>query len=441
MAQETTAEIKPAEIQLDDYEAQPRKLTFKMEFFVGIVAVTLSLFQLYTAWVGPFYNLIQRPIHLAFVFVILFATYPAMKKSVKKDQILWSDWILIALSVVCTLWVIIYGNRFLENPGESTSLDLIWGAVMTLIVLEGARRVLGPVLPIMTTLTILYALFGNYIPGEFGHSGFSLQLVIENIYTSSLGLWGLITGISASLIAGFLIFGVMLQKTGGGETFVDLALRIAGRSHGGPAKVSCFSSAFFGTISGSAIANVVVDGVFNIPLMKSLGYKKEFAGAVEATASTGGQIMPPVMGAGAFIMAELLGIPYARVAAGAAIPAILFYLGIYCSVHFEAQRLHLKPLTADMIPSFRKKILPRSLPFFLPASVLVYLLSIGYNAALSSFYAVVISIGWHLISARNKETLKKRVKEIISALDGGGRTIVMVAALCACAQMLIGCLI
>ena len=430
-------EPKVEEIKMDEYEAQPRTLYPRMEFIFGIVAITLSLFQLYTSWRGPFDNLVQRSVHIAFVFVILFATYPLKRKSVKRNEILWIDWILIILTLICTIWVALNANRFIDNPGESTRVDFILGVLIIPLVLEGSRRVIGPVLPIIAILTILYALAGQYLPGSWAHRGFSIRLVAKTLYISSIGIWGLVTGISATLIAGFLIFGVFLQKTGGGETFVDISLRIAGRSHGGPGKVACISSALFGTISGSSVANVVVDGVFNIPLMKNLNYKSELAAGIEATAATGGQIMPPVMGAGAFIMSALLGIPYIRIAAAAAIPAILYYAGCFFAIHLEAQRLHLKPVPSDMIPSFRKKILPRCLPFVLPASVLVYFLGIGYDPALAIFYAVLISTGLHLITARDKETLKTRLKQIITSLEGGGKAIVMVGALCACAQVVV----
>jgi len=430
-------EVKAEALEMDEYEAQPRRLGPRGNLGFGAIAVALSLFQLYTSWSGPLGDFAQRAVHIAFAFTILFATYPPIKRSAKREQILWIDWIFIALSLVCTIWVAFNGDRFYESPTEPNIIDLILGVFMILLVLEGARRVLGPALPIIAILLICYALLGPYMPGMWKHRGFSFEIFIANLYTNSLGIWGIITGISATVIAGFLIFGVMLEKTGGGETFVNLALRIAGRSHGGPAKVSCFSSAFFGTISGSAVANVVVDGVFTIPLMKGLGYKKEFAGAVEATTSTGGQIMPPIMGAGAFVMAEILAIPYARVAIGAAIPALLYYLGCYSSVHFEAQRLHLKPLPAEMIPSFRKDVLPKSLPFFLPVSVLVYLLSSGYSPPLSILYSILISVGWYLFTSRNRETLKTRVKLVFTSMEAGGKAIVMVAALCVCAQMII----
>ena len=202
---------------MDEYEAQPRTLYPRMEFIFGIVAITLSLFQLYTSWRGPFDNLVQRSVHIAFVFVILFATYPLKRKSVKRNEILWIDWILIILTLICTIWVALNANRFIDNPGESTRVDFILGVLIIPLVLEGSRRVIGPVLPIIAILTILYALAGQYLPGSWAHRGFSIRLVAETLYISSIGIWGLVTGISATLIAGFLIFGVFLQKTGGGK--------------------------------------------------------------------------------------------------------------------------------------------------------------------------------------------------------------------------------
>jgi TRAP transporter 4TM/12TM fusion protein len=430
-------EIKAEALQMDEYEAQPRKLKHRGELIVGSIAIALSLFQLVTSWTGPLMDFSQRAIHIAFVFTILFAIYPPIKKSLNRDKILWIDWLLIVLSLACTIWVVINGDRYIENPSEPTTIDLILGTIMIVIVLEATRRVLGLALPIIAIVLMMYAFIGPLLPGVWAHRGFGFEIFIANLYTNNVGMWGFITGISATIISGFLIFGTVLEKTGGGDTFVKLSLWIAGRSHGGPAKVSCFSSAFFGTISGSAVANVVVDGVFNIPLMKGLGYKKEFAAAVESVASTGGQIVPPVMGAGAFIMAEILGIPYAHVAFAAIIPAFLYYLGCYTSIHFEAQRLHLKPVPREMIPSFRKDVLPKSLSFVLPAGVLVYLVSTGYSPSLSALYSILVSLGYYLITVRNIETLKARLKLILFSLEAGGKAIVMVASLCLCAQMIV----
>jgi TRAP transporter 4TM/12TM fusion protein len=313
--------------------------------------------------------------------------------------------------------------------------------LLIIVILESTRRILGLALPIIVALLIAYAFAGPYLPGMWAHRGFSVGMVLQSLYLEPDGIFGFMVGISANVIAGFLIFGLFLSDTGGGETFVDLAKRLAGRSHGGPAKVSCFSSAFFGTISGSAVANVVVDGVFNIPLMKSLGYKKEFAAAVEATTSSGGQLMPPVMGAGAFIMAEMLGVSYAKVAFAAAIPAFLYYVGCYAGVHFWAQKLHMKPLPPEEIPSFRKRILPRSAPFVIPVAILVYFLGIGRNPALSVFYSVILGMACFLILPNaSHHNLASKIRVIIKSLDNGGRSIVMVAVLCACAQMVVSML-
>lgn len=433
-------EIAEKEIDLEHLEAQPRKLDKRTEIIVGILMVALSIFQLYTSWRGAYPILIQRSIHLVFVLPAAFLIYPFSKKSVNRDQILLIDKILFISSIFATLWITVNYARIAENPGLSTRVDILLAPLMIIAVLESTRRILGPVLPTLVLILIIYAFLGPYLPGTLKHEGFSLTMILEALYIEPDGIFGYIVGISATVIAGFLIFGVMLSETGGGETFVSLAKRLAGRSIGGPAKVSCFSSAFFGTVSGSSVANVVVDGVFNIPLMKSLGYKKEFAAGVEATTSAGGQIVPPMMGAGAFIMAELLEIPFAKVAASAIIPALLYYMGAFWGIHFWAQRLGLAPLSSEHIPSFRKQILPRSTPFFIPVGVLIYFLSIGRSPSLSIFYAIIASAAIYLLLPRREQSFRMKGKKMIYALDQGGRAVVMVACLCACAQMIIGLL-
>jgi TRAP transporter 4TM/12TM fusion protein len=434
-------EVKPEDIRVEDFEATPRELGRGANTLLGIFMVALSIFQLYTSYVGPFPDLVQRSIHLFFVLPAAFIMYPAFKKSLKRNEIPFYDWIFLILAIVPTLWVTLNYERIQMNPGLSTTIDLFLAPLLILVILETTRRILGPVLPTLSLLLIVYAFLGPHLPGRWAHRGFTLQMVLESLYLEPDGIFGYVVGISAAIIAGFLIFGVMMSETGASETFVNLAKKLAGRSHGGPAKVSCFSSALFGTISGSAVANVVVDGVFNIPLMKSLGYKKEFAAAVEATTSTGGQVMPPIMGAGAFIMAEILGMPYVKIAAAAAIPALLFYEGCFWGVHFWAQKLHLKPLPPEEIPSFRKKILPQSPAFIIPVSALVFFLCLGRNPALSVFYSVMLSFASYLVLPNAlRQSLGVRVRNIIKALDHGGRAIVMVATLCACAQMVIGLL-
>jgi len=418
-------------------EAEPRSLKGSGAKFIGLVAVFLSLFQLYTAYRGPFPNMIQRSIHLAFVFVIAFSVYPFSKKRSPKERFSFPDLTLMIISLIACVFVIINYDRIMLHPGESTRLDIILGIFATALVLEATRRTLGPILPILAILSMMYAYFGPYFPGIWAHRGFRITHIVETLYLSSFGIWGMITGVSATIVAAFLIFGAILYSTGGGEIFVELAQRVAGRSHGGPAKVSCVSSAFFGTISGSAVANVIVDGVFNIPLMKRLGYKPEFAAAVEATASTGGQLTPPIMGAGAFIMAELIGIPYITIAIAAVFPAVFFYLGLASSIHFEAQRLGLQRIPKELIPSFRK-ILPRSLPLFLPVAVLLYFMGRGYYPTTAVFWASLTAILFYFVGVRDWRQFKQKFKGIIDSLESGGRSIVLVACLCTCAQIIIG---
>ncbi|MBI2553878.1 MAG: TRAP transporter fused permease subunit, partial [Candidatus Rokubacteria bacterium] len=343
----------------------------------GLVAIAFALFHIWTAapFVGAYPDLIQRSIHLSFAFVLCFLLYPVRPGRSPAHRPSLFDWAFAGLALVAFAYIVVHYNWIMENPSESTPTGIILGTLVTLLTLEAARRTIGLTFTVLGALGIAYAFFGAWIPGTWGHRGFSWISIQELLYLSTQGILGTVTGISATLVAIFLVFGAVLYHTGGGETFVDLAKLIAGRSYGGPAKVSVFSSAFFGTISGSAVANVVVDGIFNIPLMKRLKYKPEFAAAVEATASTGGQIMPPVMGAGAFIMAELLQIQYVQIAIAAALPAILYYLGCGAAIHFEARRLRLETIPAALLPRAREVFAwRRSAALFVPVILLTYFL-------------------------------------------------------------------
>lgn len=429
--------IEPEKVDIKDRdEATARSLKGKTAIVAGAIALLLALFQLYTAYAGAFPDLIQRSVHVGLAMVLGFMMYAATDRS-PKDRISFPDLMLAVLgAVVCTYAAINY-DRIVMNPGLSNRVDLIFGIIATLLVLEMTRRILGWILPLIAVLTVVYAYVGPHLPDVFAHRGFGTEYILETLYMSTSGIWGNVTGVSATIMAGFLIFGSLLFYTGGGETFVDLAKAIAGRSYGGPAKVSCISSALFGTISGSAVANVVVDGVFNIPLMKKLGYRAEFAGAVEATASTGGQLMPPVMGAGAFIMAEFISTPYLKIALAATIPALLYYLGVTASVHFGARKDNLSRIPRELIPSIRKT-LPKSAPLFVPVILLIYMMMAGWDPTTSVFWATMTSAALYLAGIRSAAMLKERVVNLVKALEAGGKSIVMIAALCACAQIVIG---
>lgn len=430
-------QIEPEKVQVKDREqAEARSLKGPMASAASAISVAFAAFQLYTGVFGAFPDLIQRSIHVGFAMVLAFFLYSAVSRS-PKNRFSAMDLLAMVLGlVVCTHAALNY-DRIMMNPGVSSHWDLMLGLAATALVLEMTRRILSWILPAIALLTILYAYLGPYLPDAMAHRGFRVEYIIETLYMSTAGIWGTVTGVSATIMAGFLIFGSFLYYTGGGEIFVDLAKAIAGRSYGGPAKVSCISSALFGTISGSAVANVVVDGVFNIPLMKKLGYKPQFAAAVEATASTGGQLMPPVMGAGSFIMAEFLGVPYTKVALAAAIPALLYYLGVASSVHFAARKSNLERLPRDVIPPLRKT-LPRGASLFVPVTLLIYLMMSGHDPTTSVLWATGASVALYLATAPSGSMVVRRAKNLVLALEAGGKSIVLVAALCACAQIVIG---
>ena len=429
--------IEPERVDIKDPDEKvARSLKGNAAIVTGAIAVLLALFQLYTAYAGAFPDLIQRSVHIGLAMVLGFMMYPAADRS-PKDRLSIPDFMLAVLGIVVCVYAAVNYDRIVMNPGISNHVDLVFGVMATLLVLEMTRRILGWILPCIAVLTVIYAYVGPHLPDLFAHRGFSTEYILETLYMSTSGIWGNVTGVSATIMAGFLIFGSLLFYTGGGEAFVDLAKAIAGRSYGGPAKVSCISSALFGTISGSAVANVVVDGVFNIPLMKKLGYRPEFAGAVEATASTGGQIMPPVMGAGAFIMAEFISTPYLKIALAAAIPALLYYLGVTSSIHFAARKDNLTRIPRELIPSF-KKTLPKSAPLVIPVTLLVYLMMSGWDPTTSVFWATVASAVLYLAGVRSAAMLRERTANLIKAMEAGGKSIVLIAALCACAQIVIG---
>ncbi len=430
-------DIVPEKVEVRDRdEAVARSLTGPGAVAASVIAVLFSAFQLFTAYAGAFPDLIQRSIHMAFAIVLGFLMYAATGRSPRKRPSAVDVFSMVLGLIVCVYAASNY-DRIMMNPGISNRWDLVLGIVATGLVLEATRRILNWILPAIAVLTILYAYFGPYFPDALAHRGFSVDYILETLYMSTSGLWGTVTGVSATVVAGFLIFGSILYYTGGGEIFVDLAKAIAGRSYGGPAKVSCISSALFGTISGSAVANVVVDGVFNIPLMKRLKYRPEFAAAVEASASTGGQLVPPVMGAGAFIMAELTSTPYLKIALAASIPALLYYIGVASSVHFEARKSGLERIPRELIPSIGRT-LPKSAPLFVPIALLIYLLVQGYDPTTSVFWATVAAVGLYIATARSRVQLNERLRNLVSALESGGKAMILVASLCACAQIVIG---
>ena len=330
-----------------------RKLTGFWRHVVTALSVMLVLFQLYTAGFGVFPDIVQRSVHLFFVLTMLFLLMPANKKK-KTDTVPWYDVVLSMICMVCTGYMILIYEKILWDPSQwINSFDKICAVLLTILILEGSRRAVGLTFPIMAAFFLFYAAFGQIFPGLWAHKNFSFNQIFQNLYHTTNGIWGQMVGLSAGMLAMFGIFGAILSVTGGSQTFIRLAQKMTGKAVGGPGKVALIASGLFGMVSGSAMANVVATGTFTIPLMKRVGYRPEFSGAVEAVASSGGLIMPPVMGSIAFVMAEYTGISYLSICKAALLPAVLYYLSLFTMIHFEALRHGLGGTPPDLIPELR----------------------------------------------------------------------------------------
>jgi TRAP transporter 4TM/12TM fusion protein len=302
------------------------------------VALAIGLFILYTAAAGSFDALIQRSVMVALVISLGFLSYPLKLGGRAAAVALVVDFCLWAVATAACVYVTVNAERIMTSLPTAGPLDIAFTAVLIVTLLELARRTVGLAFPILVTLGLAYVFFGHLIPGRLGHRGYDIWFVTETILLTDIGVWGSLTGIAATIIAAFVLFGAVLLHTGGGQTFMDLALLVSGRSVGGAAKMATIASASFGTVNGSAVANVATTGTMTIPLMKRIGYPAPFAAAVEAVASTGGQITPPILGAAAFIMSEMIGTEYLRIALAALIPAALFYTGLFTTIHLIALR-------------------------------------------------------------------------------------------------------
>ncbi|PAQ13137.1 C4-dicarboxylate ABC transporter [Bacillaceae bacterium SAOS 7] len=434
---ETLSKEKQQELlEKYDLEAGARKLTGTFGYIVFFGLLAFSLFQLYTAIFGVFTAQIQRSVHLGFALALIFLLYPAnrKKRSIGKFQVAWYDIVLAILSVYVGAYWPANIDEIVMRAGILTQMDFYTGLLAVILVLEATRRAVGLPITIIAILFLAYGYFGSYMPDFLSHRGLSGERLIQTMFFTTEGILGTPLAVSSTFIFLFLLFGAFLVKTGVGQYFNDLALAIAGRSTGGPAKVAIFSSALQGTISGSSVANVVTSGSFTIPMMKKLGYKKEFAGAVEAAASTGGQLMPPIMGAAAFLMVEFIGggLTYWDIAKAAVIPAVLYFTGIWIMTHFEAKRIGLKGLTKEQMPN-RKEIF-KQLYLLLPIVAVIVLLMSGVTVTYAALYSILISI---IVGFINRAA-KMRWKDIIFALVDGARTALGVAAATAAAGIIVG---
>jgi TRAP transporter 4TM/12TM fusion protein len=343
---------------------------------------------------------------------------------------------MISFILFSIVYLISSYNRIMDPLYEITNLDVVISFLFTAVVLLVTKRVMGWAIPILALLFITYAFFGPYFPGIWKHNGVGSQYIAEILFFSDRGLWGLVTGISASMIAVFMIFGGILFSTGGGKAFMDLACWVAGPTYGGAAKLATVASGLFGMISGSAAANVATTGVFTIPLMKRLGYASEFAGGVESSASSGGQIMPPIMGAAAFIMAETLGMSYNKLALAAIIPSLLFYFGVLVSIHFEAKKIGYRGVPREEIPHIKDILYYKnSMPIFAPIFVLIYYFALGYTPVSCALRALAVAVILFLISAPKE--FRSRVVILLNGLADASKDMLSVVALIACAQIIL----
>ncbi|MEW6335733.1 MAG: TRAP transporter fused permease subunit [Thermodesulfobacteriota bacterium] len=402
--------------------ATTRALKGGYDIAAKVMAVSFSLFFLYTTYFGLISQENHVGIYVLGTFALSFMLYKARKDS-PGDRATVVDMLIIAGMVVLTVYYIREYPTLADRIGGGTALrDVILGWFLILVSLEVARRVVGTIVPVIGIVLLLYAYFGPYFPLGLGHSGFSLSRIAESLFLSPDGIFGMIANTFASYILIFVIFGAFMEVSGAGKVFVDLAYAITGKFTGGPGLASVITSASFGTISGSSVANVVVDGVFTIPLMKRLGYPPHFAGAVEAAASTGGQYMPPIMGAAAFLLAEFSGTPYIEVIKVAAIPAVLYFLSVAAIIYIEAVKRGLQGMPASELPQMR--VLAREIHLLFPIPILIVFLAADITPFIAAFYTICVTI---LLSWVRKDT-RMTPRKIIQALVTGARASLSVGA-------------
>ena len=429
---------------LEKYDRESKTRTFvnpgiAMAFKVFCIVVT-AYHLIFAAGLWTPRTLQHRSIHVAMMLILSFALYPATKKASRKT-IAWYDYVLMALSAVTAIYMYVNYNTIVNRAGVVNGTDVIVGAILTVLVLEATRRVCGTALPVLSLIFILYALMGRRagmipinIPGIFLHRGYTLPKMFSNFYTNTEGIYGSSVNVASTYIFLFICFGEFMNKCGMGKFFNDIATALAGWSKGGPAKVAIIAAGLLGMINGAAVAVVVTTGSFTIPLMKKDGYDNEFSGAVVATGSVGGQLMPPVMGAAAFIMAETLGIKYNYLLVCAIIPAVIYYLGILFQIQLRADRLNMKPTPREELPKVGQ-VMKESGHLAIPIIFLVYMLFFsGKTVIMAAFYSIICTI----VIAELRKNTRMSLNDIINALAKSAVSTVSVAIACACVGCIVG---
>ena len=440
---------------------QPRMVLWS----ITIVAVGLSLFQLYSAGIQPLGLFYQRSIHLALIMVLAFLMFPAFGPTRKRGVLGWGlDLLFFAGAILTGGYLVLNLDEIFSRAGFWNSTDILVACIATVTVLEASRRAVGFGMTLIGLLAIVYAFagprgelpwLGEWMPGILEHRGYSIDRVAGQLYLGQEGIFGLPLGVAATYIFIFVLFGAFLECTGAGKFFIDMAYAATGRQRGGPAKAAVLASAGMGSISGSAIANVVTTGAFTIPLMKRLGYKAKQAGGIEAAASTGGQIMPPLMGAGAFLIAEYTNTPYLEIVKISILPAIMYFATVYLFVHIIALKQGMQGLPKDELPQMRQ-VMKDGWHFLLPLAVLVWLLAMSMSPMRVGYYAVVTILavavlryvlwfffvaprqGQPVTASAVKDVVRAGFAKLIEGLELGARNAVAVSMACAVAGIIVG---
>ena len=440
---------------------QPRVVLW----LITIVAVGLSLFQLYSAGIQPLGLFYQRGIHLALIMLLAFLMFPAFGPSRKRGVVGWGiDLIFFAGALITGGYLVFFLDEIVNRAGFWSETDILVACIATVTVLEASRRAVGFGMTIIGVLAIVYAFagprgelpwLGEWLPGILNHRGYTLDRVAGQLYLGQEGIFGLPLGVAATYIFIFVLFGAFLESTGAGKFFIDMAYAATGRQRGGPAKAAVLASAGMGSISGSAIANVVTTGAFTIPLMKKLGYQPKQAGGIEAAASTGGQIMPPLMGAGAFLIAEYTNTPYLDIVKVSILPAIMYFATVYLFVHIIALKQGMQGMPKSELPQMRQ-VMKDGWHFLLPLAVLVWLLAMSLSPMRVGYYAVVTMVAvaflryalWYFFVApkqgqpvtvsRTKSVIWAGLNKLVEGLELGARNAVAVSMACAVAGIIVG---
>ena len=423
-------EDKVVDVDLHELEVESgnrlEHLSPGIQKMVVVVGILWTIFQVYTAVFGLFPAMVQRMTTLSFGLFLCFVCFKFKKNDTNKVPIY--DWIMAIMAVAIDVYIIATLDTLTKRGGNPTTLDIIFGGILILLVLEACRRSVGKALVIVAIVFLVYAYVGPYLPGIIGHRGYSVSRIASQMFLTAEGIFGTPMSVMTTFVYSFVVFGSFLEVTGGAKLFIDLAFAITGKFAGGPAKTAVVASGLLGTISGSALANVVTTGSFTIPLMKECGYDPTFAGGVEASSSSAGQIMPPVMGAAAFIMAETTGIPYLSICLSAAIPAVLYYASVFISVDLEARRAKLKTVDPENIPALLPT-LKRCYPLLLPLATLIGMMVVGFTPLKASIYSTGVMC---LTSFLNPETRlnKARLVEGLTKAANNSVTVCVSCAVC-----------